>query len=805
MNTMLQDIRYALRQLRKSPGFTLTVTLTLALGIGANTAMFSIIRAVLLKPLPFRDPARLVLARCTMGGALNPMVSAPDYYDYREQANDFEGFSAVLPIPQKATITGDAEPERVTFTYIAHDLFQTLGVNPTAGRWFTAGEGKPGAPNVVIVSERFARRRFGTPGKAVGTSFQINGTSYEVVGVMPASFHFLDDFDAWAPMRRGDSWAGAPRQFHNWLIVGRLKPGVTRDGAQRQLDVISKRLEQQYPASNAGKALQVDPLQAALAERRTPQLFLLMAAVSLVLLIACANVAGLLLARGSARRPELAMRAALGASRVRIAKQLLVESVTLAMLSSILGVALAFWLQRVLPMLVRLNDPTSATPSMDWQVLLFALALSILTGVLFGVAPALRGSSSQLIQDLAAGTRTTGTKTRMLLRSALVVGQVAVSLMLLIGAGLLIRSFMHLARTDPGFEVQRLLTGEVQLPTAQYSDRNKRIQFFDSLREDLAAMHSVKAVGFINQLPIRNPGNDVPAWDSDHPPEKLAYLRTAHRRIVMPGYFDAVHVPIRSGRDFGKNDHENAPLTMVINEQMARTLFADRNPLGRRVSVDMGGPQPITFVVVGVVGDVRLNFVGDSAPQTMYLSYYQFPDTTLRFAIRTDQDPELITQNVRRLALAHDRNVPVENLVSMENLVGDSLVPQRMTAAILALFATVALMLACIGLYGGLAYSVSQRTHEIGVRMALGANRHEVLRLVLKQGMTLVIAGLTVGMVAAFGLTRLLGNMLFGIPPNDPATFVAVSVLLASVAALACLLPARRAASIEPMQALRSE
>jgi putative ABC transport system permease protein len=799
------DLRYGARQLRRNPGFTVVAVLTLAMGIGANTAMFSIIHEVLLKPLPFQDRARLVLASATFGGTPNPFASAPDYYDYREQTDCFGGFSAVRPFAQKTTVTGSAEPERVSFTYIAHDLFGTLGVAPAAGRWFTPEEGRLGAPDVVMVSERFAQRRFGTPRNAVGTSLAMDGRQHTVVGVMPATFHFLDDVDVWAPMRRGESWAGAPRQFHNWLIVGRLKPGVSIERAQRQVDVISKRLEQQYPASNTSKALRLDPLQAALAEQQRPQLLMLMAAVGLVLLIACANVAGLLLARGSVRRLELAVRAALGASRARIARQLLLESGTLALLSGVLGVALAFWLNRLLPLATGLGDPGSVPKGLDWSVLLFALALSVLTGVLFGIAPALRGSSSQFIQGLAAGARTTETKARMSLRSALVVGQVAVSLMLLVGAGLLIRSFVHLARTNPGFDVQHLLTGEIQLLETQYPNRNQRIQFFDGLREDLAVIPGLKAVGFTSQLPIRDPYNNVSAWDTDHPPTTPADQRMPYRRVVLPGYFDAVHIPLRTGRDFGKNDRENAPLTMVINEQMARTLFPGRNPLGRRVAVDMGGPQPTTFEVVGVVGDVRLNFVGDSAPMTMYLSYYQFPDGTLRFAIRTDQDPELVTQNVRRLVLAHDRTVPVENLVSMKRLIGDSLVPQRTTSVTLALFATVALMLACIGLYGVLAYSVSQRTHEIGIRMALGANRREVVRLVLKQGMTLALAGMAVGTVAAFALTRLLKNMLFGIAPNDPATFVAVSVLLTLVAALACAIPARRATKVDPMVALRYE
>jgi putative ABC transport system permease protein len=805
IENFLQDVRYGLRQLRRNPGFTAVAALTLALGIGANTAMFSIIHATLLKPLPFRDPARLVLASATFGGTPNPMASAPDYYDYREQTDCFEGFSAVFPFPQKTTVTGGAEPARVSFTYVAYDLFRTLGVAPTAGRWFTPEESLAGRPPVVMVSERFAQRRFGAPHNAVGASLALEGKPYTVVGVMPATLRFLYDVDVWAPMRRGESWAGAPRQFHNWLIVARLKPGVSIESAQRQVDVISKRLEQQYPASNTSKALRLDPLQAALAGPQKPQLLVLMCAVGLVLLIACANVAGLLLARGLVRRVELAVRAALGASHARIAGQLLVESVTLALLSGVLGVALAFWLSRLLPLVTGLSDPGSASKGLDWPVLLFALGLSLLTGVLFGVAPALRASSLPLAQDLAAGARTTGAKVGTSLRGALVVGQVAVSLVLLVGAGLLIRSFVRLARTNLGFDVQHLLTGEIQLLEVQYPDPNQRIQFFDGLREDFAVIPGVKAVGFISQLPIRDPGNNVAAWDADHPPANSADQRTAYRRIVLPGYFDAVRIPLLSGRDLGKGDRENAPLTMVINQRMARTLFPDRNPLGQRVSVDMGGPQTAIFEVVGVVGDARIEAIGLDAPMTMYLSFYQFPQATLRFAIRTELHPESIAKTVRRLVAARNRDIPVENLVSMEETIGNSLAPQQVTTVALTLFAVVALLLACLGLYGVLAYSVSQRTHEIGLRVALGAERSDVLKLVVGQGFKLTLIGVGIGIVGAVAVTRLLAGLLYGVKPTDPLTFAAVSLLLTAVALLASYIPARRATKVDPMVALRYE
>jgi putative ABC transport system permease protein len=796
------DFKHGVRVLLKSPAFTIAAVTVLCLGIGGATAMFSIIYSALLKPLPFDDPARLVFGRATLNGELNPVVSAPDYYDYREQADRLEGLSAVFAAAQRATVTGGVEPQRVAWTFVEHDLFRTLGVAPSIGRWFTPEEGQAGGPPAVLISGGFAQRWFGTAGNAVGASLALDGRTYTVVGVMPGAFRFLYDVDVWIPMHRGEGLAGMPRQFHNWLTVGRLKPGISLESAQHQVDVISKRLEQQYPASNRNKALRLDPLQSALSGRLAPRLLVLMGAISLVLLIACANVAGLMLARSSARRPELAMRAALGASRVRIAAQLLVENITLALLSGVLGIALAFWLDRLLPPVIGLSPGAAGHGSLSGPVLLYALALSVFTGFLCGVGPALRASSHLLAQGFAPSPRTTGTKAGASLRDALVVGQVAVSVVLLVGAGLLIRSFVHLSGTHPGFETQNLLTGEIQAPEVQNADYGRPIRFFEALREDLAAVPGVEAVGFVSSLPILNPSFNLSVWEAGNRPANPETVGMAHRRVVLPGYFDAIRIPLRSGRDFGRGDRYGTPLTMIINERMARTLFPNRNPLGQRVSVDMFGKQP-AFEVVGVVGDARLDFVGDDPPMTMYLSYCQFPDPTMRFAVRTGREPEALTQTVRRLVLARDPTVAVENLVSMERIVGESLAPQQATATLLALLAAIAVLLAAIGLYGVLAYSVSRRTREIGVRMAMGARSIDILRLVMGRGVALAFAGVVVGLAAAAALTHLLNGLLFEVPSTDPLTFSAAPLCLLGVAVLATYLPARRAAKVHPLRALR--
>ncbi len=805
-----QDVRHGLRLWSRNPGFTVTVVATLALGIGANTAMFSILHEALLKPLPFKDPGRLALTSTTFGGDVNPVTSLPDYYDLREQASSFEALAAIKPWVQNAILTGGERPEFVPFMYVSADFFSTLGVAPAAGRWFTSEEGKSGAAYVVLVSEGFAQRRFGNARQAVGRQLALSNiaksaVSATVVGVMPASFRFIEDADLWAPLRRGEDDGPATRQFHNWLLVGRLKSGVSLDGSQREADLISQRLRQEYPSSNYQMGFLVEPLQAGLFRSQSPNLVILMVAVGFVLLIACANVAGLLLARGALRGPELAIRAALGASRGRIVGQLLTECSMLAVISGLAGIALAIGLQRLLPIATGLAGAGVAPRGLEWPVLMFALAISGLTGLFFGLAPALRASSVHLTEELAHGGRTTRTRGGMRLRGALVVAQVAVSLILLVGAGLLIRSFARLATINPGFDPQHLLTGEMQLPTDAYPPE-RRSQFFAALRDDFAAIPGVTAVGFIDNLPIRNPSGNYPMWPADRPPADPSQQRIANLRWVLPGYLDALRISLLTGRDLAQSDRKDTPPVMVVSAGMAKALFPGRSPLGQLVTVVVGADKTVTFEVVGVAGDARIDALGDPAPMTMYIPYSQLPTRPrMRFAVRTSLAPEALANSIRKVVAARDPDLPLGNLLSMEQLIGDSLISQRVTATTLTLFATVAMLLAGIGLYGTLAYWVNQRMHEIGIRLALGAQRENILQLVLGHGMRLALIGTAIGLAASLALTRLMQKMIFGIGPYDPVTFATVVLVLTLIAAGACYIPARRAMSVDPMNTLRSE
>lgn len=808
-----QDVRHAFRMWRRTPGFIVIVVATLAIGIGANTAMFSILHEALLRPLPFPSPDRLVLVDTTFSGEINPVTSFPDFYDYRDQNSTMESVAATSPGAMQLIVTGQQKPEFAPWMYVSWNWFDTLKAAPAAGRWFRPDEGKTGAPYVAVVSDGYARRRFGSAQKAVGQPLTLSGiakqtVSATIIGVAPRSARLLADTDMWMPMRQGEEDGPETRRFHNWQLVARMKPGVAMEQAQAEANTIAARLRSQYPETNIQKGFTLEPLQAGMLRSQTPSMFLLMGAVGLVLLIACANVAGLLLARGALRRQELAIRTALGASRRRIVTQLLIESMLLATLAGGFGVALAFWLQRLLPIAVGLARSGVTPTGLHWPVLLFALVVSMLTGLLFGLVPALRASVLNPGEHLAHGVRTTGSRGGQRLRAALVVGQVALSLVLLVSAGLLIRSFAQLANTNLGFHTEHLLTGEIQLPNTAYPPE-RRFQFFDSLREELAAIPGVTGVGFIDKLPIKNPWGNYPLWATSRPPADPSLERSANVRLVLPGYLETAGIPLLAGRTIGPSDRKSASTTAVIDERLATTLFPGQNPIGQELTANLGilSPQePVNCEVVGVVGAARLDTVDDPGHMAIYLSYDQFmPRPSMHFVVRTAVAPETMAASIRKTVATRAPDLPLGPLVTMDQVVSDSLIPQRVTTITLTLFSTIAMLLAALGLYGTLAYWVNQRRQEMGIRVALGAERRDIVRLVVGHGMRLALLGAAIGIAGAFAVTRLMSTMIYGIGAHDPATFAGVVALLVASAAMACLLPAWRATRVNPVETLRSE
>jgi putative ABC transport system permease protein len=804
MSTVMHDVRYAMRTLVKEPGFSLVAVLILAVGIGANVAMFSVTDAVLLRALPFPDSDRLVLARTTYGDGLAWNVSSPDYYDYRDQNQSLELLAAVRSFPGDVTVTGGDEPERVPGTLASVNFFPTLRVQPQLGRQFTAEEAELAAPDVVIISHGYWQRRFGGLPDAIGRTLLIDGTPATVVGVMPAGFFFRYDVDIWSPMRDGGPYTGV-RRFHNWTLVGRLKPDMTLERAQSDIDVISAQLQAAYPDSNDDKGLRLFGLHGALTQGHRDMLFLLMGAIGLVLLIACGNVASLLLARCSGRITELSVRSALGASTTRLARQLLTESALLAVASGVLGLALAIWLQGLLLTFMPLDNLGIEGIGISLPMLGFAVLLSAVTALVFGVIPAISGARANPAEDLKGGSRASAGGGRTRLRSSLVILQVALSLVLLIGAGLLIRSFAQLRSVDPGFTAEGLLTARVSLPATEYQDRQSRILFFTGLLQDVEAIPGVLAVGAIHLLPIRDGYSNVRAWDPENPPAEGTRPQLAEQRSILPGYFDAMGIPILAGRDVADTDARDDPYVLVISETMARGLFPDVNPVGRQVAVDVGGDEPAIGQVVGVAGDVRSYSLDSEPPRQMYYSYRQVPYGGLGLAIRTRGSPTAVTNAVRQALKARDPDIPLAGVATMEQVIDRSVGGSRVVALTVTLFSSVAAFLAAIGLYSVLAYYVTQRSHEIGIRIAMGATGKRVLQLVLRRGLALVAGGLVIGVAGAFGATRLIQQQLFNVEPTDPLTFASVSVLFVFVAVIACLVPALRAVRTDPVKTLQAE
>ncbi len=808
MSTILQDVRYGARMLLKSPGFTAVAVLALALGIGANTAIFSVVNSVLLRSLPYSDPDRLIVIwetnpNLSEGLRLRNEASPANFLDWKAQNTVFEDLGAYNW--NTFNLTGGDQPEQLTGNPVTAGIFSTLGVKPLYGRVITPDDDREGAPPVVVLSHRLWQRRFGARADVVGQQIALNNQSYTVVGVMPPEFEFpVAMSELWVPMAFTKA-AAERRQAHFLYTRARLKPGVTLAQAQAEMDTIAARLRQQYPDTNTDRGIRLVTLHEETVAQLRPALLVLMGAVLLVLLIACANVANLMLARATARHKEIAIRTALGASRWRVARQLLTESVLLALTGGLLGLLLALWGVDLL----KSGVPENMTYIHGWsqigldaRVLAFTLGVSLLTGIIFGLAPALQASKTDLHEGLKEGDRgSTGTRNRV--RGLLVAFEMAISLVLLVGAGLMMRSVVKLLEVRPGFDPHNVLSVSLSLPRARYDNAQKVSDFVAQLQERVGAQPGVRSVGAVDLLPMAGSGQTTTFVVEGKPAPARGSEPEANYRVATPTYFSTLGIPVQKGRAFTAHDKADSPPVALINETMAREFFPGEDPVGRRL-LDPDGQNPPTEIV-GVVGDVKHWGLDDKPESFLYLPHAQVGGRFITLVARTDGDPAAMATAVRREVLALDKDQPVFDVKTMEQRIAATSAPRRLPMYLLGVMASVALVLAAVGIYGVVAYSVTQRTHEIGIRMALGAQRRDILSLVVRQGMLMATVGVGVGLVASYFLMKVMSGMLYGVSATDPVTFSAVALLLATVALLACLVPARRATRVDPMVALRYE
>lgn len=800
LDALRQDLRFALRQLRSHPGFTAVVLLTLGLGIGANTAMFSVVDAVLLRPLPYPEASRLVLLQGHKEGIGNEAASVPDFLDWKAQSRSFSGMTAFAGASLNLAASDGRPPQRLVAARVTSDFFRTLGVAPSPGRGFTAQEDRPGAGKVVVLGRSLWKDRFGADPDVIGRAVTLNGEPYTVVGIAAPGFEFPSWAQAWTPVAPQPGSPGQGRRSDFLGVVGRLAPGVTLEAARADMAAIGQRLERQYPATNTGWSVAVTPLRERIVGDVRPALLVLLGAVGLVLLIACANVANLLLARGAARRRELAMRAALGAPRRRLVGQLLAESLVLSVLGAGLGILLTFWATRALVGLDPGALPRLSEVHLDGAVLLFALGAALVTTVLFGLVPALRLTRTDLRGELVDGARTAGSIGRGVLDRGLVAAQVAIAVVLLVGAGLLIRSFAHLQGVDPGFRARGVLTARVSLPDNRYPDDPRVREFWTSLLARVGRLPGVTEAGVTTDLPLQS-GSYLSFRVQGRPAPGRDEVQDAVVCSVGGDYFQALGIPLVRGRLPDARDGPGDRPVAVIDRAMARRYWGEHDPIGDRISFD--GNR--WYTIVGVVGSVRTESLDRPGYPHAYLSVLQSPRHGMALALRTDGDPTALAGAVRAAVGALDPTLPVYSLRSMREIVETSILRPRFDVATLATFAALALLLALIGIYGVLSYAVSRRLRELGVRMVLGADRGATIRFVLRLGMTPVLAGVAVGLAGAVLAVRVLSGLLYGVSPLDPVTFVLVPAALVAVAALACWLPAWRATRVDPVHALRSE
>ena len=801
---LTQDLSYAFRTLRRSPGFTAVAVLTLALGIGGATSMFSVLNAAMGRSLPYFEPDRLVLGRATFSGNLNPWVAFPDYMDYRDQAGSLQSLATFTGASSPVTVTGADRPEQVDLLYVTPNFFSTLGVNPVLGGTFTIQELPSEGTGQVVISHSFWQSWFGGDPEVVGRRLTVNGGPFTVMGVMPPGFRFFDDADVWTP-----PWPGSSnpinRRFHNWLVLGRLAPEASLHQARSEVDVISAQLQDAYPDSNENKALQLDGLHQAMLEGYQQSLLLLVGAVVLVLLIACSNVAGLLMARSSSRTAEMAIRRSLGAAGSRLTRQLLVECLVLALAAGALGFLMALWLQDLILTLVRLDRLGLTEVGPSPSVLGISLALSLGTVFLFGVFPSLALGRTDTSQDLREGSRGSGSAGAIRFRNGLVVLQVALSLLLLVGSGLLIRSFSNLTGVDPGYRVENLLTATVGLPADRYGDGEAQLRFFQELRQSLESLPGVQSVGLVNRLPILHPSGNYAIWAPERPPETNVSTPWADRRVVFPGYFQTMEMPLVEGRPITEEDVPGTVPVVVLNRRAAELVFPEEPVVGRQVAVDVGQEEPGYYQVVGIVEDHQLTSLSGPRRPAMFFPFAQEPTRVMRLALATATPPESLIRPVQAALWELDEDMALGSPLTMEQAVDRSVGGLRAVAGVLTAFALLALALASLGLYGVLAFLVARRRREIGIRMALGAGKAHLLGLVITRAGKLVLAGTVLGLVGAFFGAVLVEDLLFQVHPRDPVTYAWVVAFFAGVALLASLLPARRALNVDPVEGIRQE
>ena len=798
--------------LLKQPGFTLIAVITLALGIGANTTIFSVVNAVLLRPLPYQNPEQLALIWGKLPAAVSGNVgaSAPEFADYRDQNLVFSSVAAYTS--SSFNLSGVGEPERIVGTLVSASLFPLLDVQPALGRAFLNEEDRPGHDRVVILSHGLWRRRFAGDSAVIGRSVTLDGQSHTIIGVAPAGFRFPDDeTEIWKPIAfTAEDLSENERGSHYLSVIARMKPGVTIAQAQADMAALAQRMQQQHPMNyeaDSGWGTTVVSLREETVGDARLALLSLFGAVGCVLLIGCANVANLLLARASTRRREIAIRSALGGRPWRIIRQLLTESLLLALVGGVLGTLIAVWGVEAVAELSASSLPRVNEINIDGRVIGFMLAITLATGLLFGLAPAWQSAKPDLNESLKeGGGKGAGSGGRHRLRGLLVVGEIAIALVLLVGAGLMVKSLYRLQRVEPGFNPSHALTMRLALPDSKYSETKRQRDFYERLLNRIVALPGVKAAGAINYLPLSGTGNQRSFLIEGKPEPKL----NVGFRMVSPDYFRAMGIQLRAGRLIDDRDRENAPRVAIVNETFARVFLGDEDPLGKRIKLGSAqGPFP-WVTITGVVGDVKHGGLDSETRPEMYVPYLQpllsgWNVPPMFLVVRSESELSSLISAVRGVVKELDRDQPVYGVASMDQLLYRSTAPRRFNMTLLAVFAALALALAGVGVYGVMAYAVTERTREIGIRMALGAQASDALKLVISQGMRLTLVGVALGLMGAFALTRLMKSLLFDVKPTDPMTFIALALLLTFVALLACWIPARRATKVDPMIALRCD